>query len=103
MLWVVDHLDDLDADFRAFYRIDDMEQLDSVRFLRLAYRTYAYGGVMAARQQHAEQEERRRTGGPDSGSYGADPGRDEVRRVESTGANLAAIDGDMEYARVEVA
>lgn len=48
-MWVLDHLDDLDADFRVFYRIDDFEELSGPRFLALAVRAAAYQGVMAAR------------------------------------------------------
>lgn len=48
-MWVLDHLDDLDADFRVFYRIDDVESLSGPRFLALALRVFAYQGVMAAR------------------------------------------------------
>jgi len=57
VIWVLDHLDDLDADFRTFYRIDGVgdEQwpstLSAPRFFSLAYRVSAFGGVMAARAQ----------------------------------------------------
>lgn len=48
-MWTLDHLDDLDADFRVFYRVDDIEGLTGPRFLALALRVFAYQGVMAAR------------------------------------------------------
>lgn len=48
-MWILDHLDDLDADFRVFYRIDDIESLSGPRFIALALRVFAYQGVMAAR------------------------------------------------------
>ena len=48
-MWILDHLDDLDADFRVFYRIDDIESLSGPRFMALAQRVFAYQGVMAAR------------------------------------------------------
>jgi len=47
-MWILDHLDDLDADFRVFYRIDDIEALSGPQFLALALRVFAYQGVMAA-------------------------------------------------------
>lgn len=50
VLWVLDHLEDLDADFLAIYGID-LEQADvsSRRYFHLAHRLTAYQGVMAAR------------------------------------------------------
>ena len=71
-MWVLDHLDDLDADFRVFYRIDDIESLTGPRFLALALRVFAYQGVMAALA--AEQD---------------NPGT-EVRQVESTREAISA-------------
>lgn len=58
-MWVLDHEDDIDADFLAIYRID-LEQVDMSgrRFFPLAYRLPAYQGVMSARQEEANSEER---------------------------------------------
>ena len=56
--WVIDHLPDLDADFLRFYGIDleyDRD-LTGPRFLALAQRVAAYGGVMAARVQEQQEE-----------------------------------------------
>lgn len=54
--WVIDYLPDLDADFLRFYGIDiGADALDGPRFLNLAQRVSAYGGVMAARAE--EQRE----------------------------------------------
>jgi len=58
---VLDHWDDLVADFLRFYRIGpgcplQMEDLDGPTLFALAHRVSAYGGVMSARladQQHA--------------------------------------------------
>lgn len=63
-------MDDLDADFRVFYRVDDMAALPAPRFLALALRVFAYQGVMAARA--AEQQ-----------GTNTQNGR-EVRQVEAT-------------------
>lgn len=50
----LDYLDDLDADFLRFYGIDlEQDDISSVRFFALAYRTPAYGGVMT---KHAEEQ-----------------------------------------------
>lgn len=54
--WVLDHLDDLDADFLAIYGIDlEDTELSARRYFALAQRLPAYQGVMAARIE-AEQE-----------------------------------------------
>lgn len=59
MLWVLDYLDDLDADFRVFYNFPpdggigiadgNFGTFSALRFFRLAERVFAYSGVMAAR------------------------------------------------------
>ncbi|MFF8482323.1 hypothetical protein [Streptomyces antibioticus] len=57
-LWVLDHLDDLDADFLAIYGIDlEQQELSARRYFALAHRLPAYQGVMAARTE-AEREHR---------------------------------------------
>lgn len=58
-MWILDHLDDLDADFRVFYRIDDIESLSGPRFIALALRVFAYQGVMAARAAALEAPQQR--------------------------------------------
>lgn len=54
--WVLDHLDDLDADFCRFYRLD-WRSLDGPRFLSLAARVVAYGGVVYQQAMKAAQDE----------------------------------------------
>ncbi|MCX5522195.1 hypothetical protein OG342_04840 [Streptomyces bobili] len=57
-MWVLDHLDDLDADFLAIYRIDlARDEISARRYFALAHRLPAYSGVMAARIE-AERDER---------------------------------------------
>lgn len=55
--WVLDYLDDLDADFLRFYRVDYTD-LAGPRFFSLASRVGVYGGMMTERirQQTAEVE-----------------------------------------------
>jgi hypothetical protein len=57
VVWVVDHLTDLEADFRAFYRLTpaDVAQMSGPHFLALATRTTAYQGVMASRVAALEE------------------------------------------------
>lgn len=59
------HLDDLEADFRAVYRLTPAEalELDGPQFLALAYRLTAYPGVLQVRvQEEAEHEAPRQDG-----------------------------------------
>lgn len=50
VMWVLDHLDDLDADFLAIYHIDlERDEISARRYFALAHRLTAYSGVMAAR------------------------------------------------------
>lgn len=63
-MWVLDHLDDLDADFLACYGIDlAVDEVSGPRFFALAHRVAAYGGVMSARQDE-QQEQVQDRGGP---------------------------------------
>ncbi|MFM9635982.1 hypothetical protein [Streptomyces turgidiscabies] len=56
--WVLDYLDDLDADFLAIYGIDlTHTEISSRRYFALAQRLTAYSGVMAARLE-AERDDR---------------------------------------------
>jgi hypothetical protein len=79
-MWVLDHMDDLGADFLVFYRVEDIESLTGPRFLSLALRVFAYQGVMAARAM-AQQE---------TTSGGSHRNGTEVRQVESTRAAITA-------------
>lgn len=49
--WTRAHLVDLEADFRAWYGVTDMLSMPGPEFFRLALRTVAFQGVMAARAQ----------------------------------------------------
>lgn len=49
MIWVLDHLPDIESDLSRFHRIDDYERMPSARFFKFAERLAAYGGVMTAR------------------------------------------------------
>jgi hypothetical protein len=60
--WIPGHLDDLDADFRAFYGEPDMLALPGPRFFALAERTFAYGGVMTARAEALRAVGRQQSG-----------------------------------------
>lgn len=56
-MWILDHLDDLDADFLAIYGIDlETSEISARRYFALAFRLTAYTGVMAARAE-AERDD----------------------------------------------
>lgn len=66
MTWVLDHLPDLDADFRVFYGVsgigrEEFGDLTAAEFIQLAERSPAYAGVMQA-VAIAEYEERKEHG-----------------------------------------
>lgn len=62
LLWVLDYLPDIEADFLAFYGIDDYEDYhDSAKFFRLTFRTTAFTGAMQARA--LEEQEKLKKGG----------------------------------------
>ena len=56
-MWVLDHQRDLDADFLACYGIDlETEPVSGPRYLALAHRVSAYGGVMSSRRDEQEEQ-----------------------------------------------
>lgn len=55
MLWLTDYLPDLESDFSAIHRVDDIYSMDAPRFFRFAVRLTAYEGVLAARRMQEEQ------------------------------------------------
>lgn len=88
---MTEYLADLEADFRVFYRVEEMFEMGSARFLRFAERTPYYKGVMRRRVE-AEQEEQ---------DGGQATGPERAQRVESTPAAMAtSFSEDIEYASV---
>lgn len=88
-MWVSEYLDDLDTDFRVFYRfpadssapgIADgyFGKLSSARFFRMAERLFAFQGVMAAR---AAAEKDRKKGPAPTPARSSKPARDEVKHI----------------------
>ncbi|MER5750617.1 hypothetical protein [Streptomyces sp. NPDC002088] len=60
-MWILDHVEDLDADFLAIYHLDlEHVEISSRRYFALAHRLPAYQGVMAARIEE-EREAREPT------------------------------------------
>jgi len=91
-IWVLDHEDDIDADFLAIYHIDLCEQeVTGPRYFALAYRLTAYQGVMAARAEE-EREHRApvRSTTPTRSSSAPAPGRDDSSVTELSLTQLRA-------------
>jgi hypothetical protein len=85
-MWVLDHLDDLDADFLAIYGID-LEQVDvsAPRYFALAHRLPAYQGVMAARvEEERDEQDQSSTTTRTSSTQPARQGGGENREVSLT-------------------
>lgn len=57
VVWLLDYVDDLESDFSAIHRVDDIYAMDAPRFFRLAVRLTAYEGVMAARRMAEDQKQ----------------------------------------------
>jgi hypothetical protein len=97
--WIPGYLDDIDADFRAFYRIDGVADgeyggLSSARFVLLAERLFAYRGALRARaeQEAAEQEAAAPAG---AGRPAAAPaGRAGAGEVREVGGSLEELRRD---------
>jgi hypothetical protein len=85
VLWVLDHLEDLDADFLAIYGID-LEQADvsARRYFALAHRLTAYQGVMAARVDEERERPTSSTTTRTSSTQPAQQGGGENREVSLT-------------------
>lgn len=61
LLWVLDHQDDIDADFLAIYGLDlEHVEISARRYFALAHRLTAYTGVLAARAEE-ERDQRQPT------------------------------------------
>jgi hypothetical protein len=75
---VIYHLNDLEADFRAFYGLTpaDIVELTGPHFLALAHRISAYPGVMQARYAAEHQD--------DEGTAGSRGTSKDDRFVEAT-------------------
>lgn len=91
VLWIPEYLEDLDADFRVFYRIDGVGDgqfggLSSARFVQLAERLFAYRGAMRARVEMEVAEQ-----GPQPA--GAAAGRPEAAPAEEYGVSPAGRPG----------
>lgn len=66
-MWVLDHLPDIEADFRVFYGLDPegILNLSGPQFFSLAYRVGAYDGAVTARMHMQEAPRGSATRGAD--------------------------------------
>lgn len=88
-MWVFEYIDDLDADFRAFYNFPASSdkpgiadgffgELTSPRFIRMAERVFAFSGVMAARAAYERSKEEQSKGGPRTPTGPQKPAQEKV-------------------------
>lgn len=84
---MADHKDDLEADFRVLYRIDDFDTLSGPEFFKLAWRTPFYAGVMQAR---AVEEERKKELPPSNGARHTSL-RNPSRPKDKSGSSVAEL------------
>lgn len=86
VMWVLDHLDDIDADFLAIYRIDlERDEVSARRYFALVHRLAAYHGVMAARIEAERAEQSPGTSStPTRTSSTPAPARGDSSRTELT-------------------
>lgn len=64
---MLDHIDNLAADFRVHYRVDDIMEMESASFFKAAYRVFAYKGVMRQfleNEAYAAEKNKRSGGTP---------------------------------------
>jgi len=107
IVWVLDHLEDLDADFLALYGIENPWEMPAARFFNLAMRSFYYQGTMQFRILR-EQEDQQQQGKPQQRpsrepTYGPSPSKkqgEEVKVVPLTGL-LAMMPGLGEYTQVK--
>jgi hypothetical protein len=65
-MWILDHIEDLQADFRVFFGIKNIENMEGPSFIALAPRVSAYQGVMRVHvenEQYEEEQKKERGGG----------------------------------------
>jgi hypothetical protein len=92
-------LEDLRADFLVFYRIRDWDrELDAPTFFSLAYRTFAYQGVMAARAMAEDRENDSQSQLPPQHSYRSDDEHVDVSNPTVLQAH-PAFQGLFEYSK----
>ncbi|MFI2761403.1 hypothetical protein ACH5A3_21415 [Streptomyces echinatus] len=82
-MWVLDHEEDVDADFLAIYGIDLLEQeVSGRRYFALAHRLTAYTGVMAARVEEERESRPSTSSTPTRTSTAAPAGRGDSETTE---------------------
>jgi hypothetical protein len=88
ILWVLDHIRDLECDFSAIHRISDMYSLPAPLFFQFAARMSCYQGVMKVLLEKEIQEQE------GSGS-GRDTAVGNSQMVQSDPLSLQANFGDI--------
>lgn len=83
LLWVLDHQEDIDADFLAIYGLDlEHVEISARRYFALAYRLTAYMGVMAAVTEKERDQRQPTSTTPTRTSSTAPPSRQGAGETE---------------------
>ena len=102
-MWTLEYLDDLDADFLAWYGIDlERDDISGPRFFTLATRVFAYSGVMAARAENEREQDQ--TPRPPARQPAREPARETEKpsQYQSVAALAAQYPDEIELVKVQV-
>lgn len=99
---VLDYEADIESDLSAFHRVDDPMTMDGPRYFRLALRLAAYMGVMAARAQERDQQERP-TAAPTARHSHATHPQGQTARVDEDVLFANLSDGWLEHTKEDAA
>lgn len=63
-LWITEYLDEIESDFSVLHRINNYDDLDGHKFLRMAVLLPLYDGALRRRLeiQHSEEEDKPKSG-----------------------------------------
>lgn len=82
LMWIDDHLDDIESDLSVFHRVDDVDDMLAPRFVKLAKRLAHYEGAIRHWAQHDQQP------APDSPA----PRQAELSDIARGSSDVMAID-----------
>lgn len=86
------YLGDVESDFSAIHRIDDIWSMDGPKFFRFAQRLPAYKGAMRMRAEAQAMQEQKRNGGRDPSDV-ITVGAGELNKIEGLGITENRGDG----------
>jgi hypothetical protein len=100
VLWIPDYLEDLDADFRALYGIDDPWLMPAWQFCNLAMRVFFYQGAMTFRATEQSEEAQPGVGRQAMDTLGSGQQVNHNTAAAKAAARAAGLKGDQEVQMV---